>query len=389
MRVSVVIPSFYPAVVYGGTIFASLNYARLITGLGHIVHVSTTNTNKTDTLDVMTGQFIELDKNLFVKYYQETILDKLSLPLLLNIHKDIKKAKLVHIQAIFNTPIPVALFYSWLFKKPVLLSPHGVLGEWIMRNGSMFKKVWLKLLIKPFANYVIWHATSGQEKKEILSHFPFAKVSVIPNPISLEEFKKFNTLKRSDFLNKFANLSGDPEKILISMGRLQKKKGFDILIKAFQKVQAKYPDAYLFIAGHDEGEMDRLLHLVNECHLNGRVFFTGMLEQQDKIDFLANADLFILPSHNENFGIVYAEALAAGTPVVASTNTPWEEVEKFGCGKWVKNTVEENESAILEMLTREDKNTSRKAQEYVLKFSFENVSKEFEKVFNLMDKQDA
>ena len=72
-------------------------------------------------------------------------------------------------------------------------------------------------------------------------------------------------------------------------------------------------------------------------------------KKQEKVDFFVNADLFVLPSHNENFGLVYVEALAAGTPVVASKNTPWEEVEDANCGKWVNNCVVETAKAMIEM----------------------------------------
>lgn len=389
MRISVIIPSFYPAVVYGGTIFASLNYARMLAKEGHQIFVSTTNTNRAERLKVTTGEFMEIENNIFVKYYNETIVDKFSFSFYLNISKDIKKAEVVHIQAIFNTPIPISLIYSRLFKKPVLLSPHGVLGEWVMNEGSAFKKIWLRFFIKPFAGYVNWHATSEQEKNEILHHFPEAKIYTVPNPIILDEYENINVLSKSAFLNKFTNRSGNPERILVSMGRLQKKKGFDILIKSFLKVKDAYPSACLLIAGHDEGEKQNLEKLIRDRQLENNIFFTGHLEGQDKVDFLGNADLFVLPSHNENFGIVYAEALAAGTPVIASTETPWSEVETFKCGKWVKNTIKEMAAAMLDML-RADRDEKRKnAIEFVKRFSINNVTKALDNVFKVIVNRNA
>lgn len=389
MIVSVVIPSFYPAVVYGGTIHASLYNARSLAALGHQVYVSTTNTNMHSRLNVPSGKFLETGKNIFVKYYNETIVDKFSLPLFLGLHKDLKRADLIHIQAIFNTPIPLALYFARRYGKTVWLSPHGVLGSWVMNNGSAWKKLWLQLFIKPFAEYVYWLATSLQEKREILFHFPTAKVIIIPIAVELDEFKRVNKLSKESFLIKFGNTSGKPEKILVTMARLQKKKGIDILIRAFDKVRKEIPGAYLFIAGQDEGEKENLMHLAAQLGLNGRIIFTGNLEGEDKVDFLSNADLFILPSHNENFGIVYAEALAAGTPVVASRETPWEEVETFGCGKWVPNTVQDNTEAILEMLNRQDGDVRSRAQAYAKKFSFEEVSQGFDKAIQLTRKSNA
>lgn len=389
MLISVVIPSFYPAIKYGGTIYASLNYVKVLAEIGHKVQVSTTNSDMDGKLDVPTGQFLEFGKNILVKYYNETIVDKLSIPLWMNIYQDIKAADFVHVHALFNTPIPMALFFARRYSKPVLLSPHGVLGNWVMNNGSAWKQVWLNLFIRPFASYVHWHATSEQEQKEILTHFPNAKVFIIPVPLELEEFKQVNTLSRSSFLMKFADVAGEPEKILISMARLQKKKGLDILIRAFKGVLSQYPEAYLFIAGQDEGGKSGLVSMAQELNIDKRVIFTGSIRGQDKVDFMANADLFILPSHNENFGIVYAEALAAGTPVIASKETPWEEVERFGCGKWVSNTVGEFEEAIMEMLNNKDPEIQVKARSFVEKFSFGKVLKEMDTALHVIENRNA
>jgi glycosyltransferase involved in cell wall biosynthesis len=159
------------------------------------------------------------------------------------------------------------------------------------------------------------------------------------------------------------------------MGRLQKKKGFDILIQSFKSIVKNNPHAYLFIAGEDDGEKIKILSMISTLGLSERVFLIGNIRGQDKVDYLANADLFVLPSHNENFGMVYAEALAAGTPIVASTYTPWEEVEEYRCGRWVKNTIEETSIAMLDMLNRNDSDISIKTKKFVKKFSAEKVLK--------------
>jgi glycosyltransferase involved in cell wall biosynthesis len=242
-----------------------------------------------------------------------------------------------------------------------------------MKNGSPFKKVWLNIFVRPFANEVLWHATSLQERKEILSHFPNAKITTIPLPIDLSPYKENKTAK--NFYNRFYSHHLPNPLIIISMGRLQKKKGFDILIRSFNNTLSKFPQLLLFIAGEDEGEKAPLEKLIQELNLKEKVFFTGVLQGEDKIAFLQNADLFVLPSHNENFGLVYLEALAAGTPIVASKETPWQEVEDYGCGKWVNNTVEETSEAIVEMLSRKDPEVREKARKLAEKYSMDNVRK--------------
>ncbi len=382
MRISVVVPSFYPAIVYGGSIFASLNIAHSLADCGHEVYVSTTDTNMYSRLEVMPNKFINLESGIFVKYYKETILNKLSIPLLLSVWKDIKAADCIHIHAIFNTPIPAALGYARLFNKPVLLSPHGVLGDWVMRHGLGFKKLWLSFFIKPFANYVYWHATSIQEKKEILNHFPDAKIFVIPNIVSFPDPAKIKKIARREFLYNLFGHVLEPEKVVVSMGRLQKKKGFDILIESFEAVCNVHTNSILIIAGPDEGERENLIKLAKEYGLSQKVFFVGNLKGGEKWEFFSQADVFVLPSHNENFGIVYAEALSMGCPIVASKNTPWEEVEQLQCGKWVNNTEKDIANATLEILNNGKDYYSQNAINYSKTFASKVVAPQFDNVFN-------
>jgi len=384
MKINLIIPSFYPAVVYGGPIFSTLNTSKELVKFDDMeVCVSTTNTNMTSKLDIEVNKDIEIEKNLFVKYYDETIIGKFSLALFFNIHKDIQKADIVHIQAVFNTPIPISLFWARFYKKPTVLTPRGGLGNWVMNNGSSFKKLWLKLLIKPFANYVIWHATAKQEKEEILEHFPNAQVEIIPNGIYVDEFKKYNLVSKQEYIKKYLNLEVIKiDKIIISMGRLQKKKGFDILIDSFKLVLKKYPNSYLLIAGPNEGEKENLLTQIKKLDLEDSVYLIGNIEAQDKIDFLANADLFVLPSHNENFGNVYLESLATGTPLISSIHTPWEEVEKYDCGRWVNNNIEDTSKAIVEVLRRDRNDMRKNSLRLASQYDWFSIALQFKKLFD-------
>jgi glycosyltransferase involved in cell wall biosynthesis len=162
------------------------------------------------------------------------------------------------------------------------------------------------------------------------------------------------------------------------MGRIHIKKGFDILIDAFARVRSRFPRAVLLIAGPDGGELSNLQMRVDDLALKDCVFFIGELSGKDKIDFLANGDLFVLPSHNENFGNVYAESLAVGTPVIASRQTPWEEVETYGCGRWINNTVEEVAIAMQSMLESDLDLAGKQAVEYIRNtFDWSSIGEKF------------
>lgn len=379
LSVSYISPSFYPATKYGGPIYSTLNTCQELSNIGIKVFVSSTNAHVNEKLNVEANNFINFNKNLHVKYYNEIITGVFSFQLLLNLWKDIKKADVIHIQAIFNSPVPIALFYSKLFKKPTFLTPRGALANWgITSKRTLFKKLWLRFFIKPLIKNVFWHATSFAEKKDILSIFPKASVSVVPNGIKIDKNPPVYIGK--SYYNKFtSNITIDP--VIVSMGRLHKVKGFDILIKSFHNIKKQFTNAALFVAGGDEGELKYLHNLVSSLNLNDSVFFTGMLEGEDKKAFLANADIFVLPSHTENFGMVYAEALAMGTPVVASTNTPWEEVEGAGCGRWVTNTVEETSAAMVDLLNRDKNLLHQNCIKYIQKFDWNNIAQQFKTLY--------
>jgi len=388
MKINLIIPSFYPAVIYGGPIFSTLHTCKELSKINDTeVYVSTTNANMNNRLDVETNRFIELEKNLFVKYYNDTIINKISIPLLLNVWRDMKSCDVIHLQAMFSTPTPIVLFYNLFLKKPLLLSPRGSLASWIIARGKKNKLRWLNYCIKPFYKKISFHATAQQEKDEILTYFPNAKVFIVPNGIDLKEYSVINRLSKKEYMKKYANLNIEPEYIIISMGRLHAKKGFDILINAFNELDKKFKNSVLLIAGDDETEGKNLKAQIKELNLENRVFLIGSVSNQDKIDFLANADLFVLPSHNENFGNVYLESLAAGTPIIASTNTPWQMVEDFKCGKWVNNSIQETKNAMETMLVSINEKTSIQAKKLSNEFGWDSIAKQFKEVFTSMLKE--
>lgn len=393
MKISLIIHTFYPAWIAGGPIYSTLNTSKELAKIGVETYVSTSDLDCTKTLGIKSNKWFELQNNIFVKYYSEIAIGRFSISWrqLLFLWKDMQTTDVVHIQGIFNTTVPIGLFYAKMLKKPTVLSPRGTLGIWCLQGGSKFKKMWLRLFISPIANKITWHATSKQEYDEIKNLYPFANIKIISNGINLDEYKNINILTKNQFMYKYTKKDLSPSKILVSMGRIQKKKGFDILIQAFQKVLFEFPSAVLLIAGDEENKKENekrnLENLIKEYDLENHVFFTGMLNGQDKINFLANADLFVLPSHNENFGNVYVESLAAGTPIIASTNTPWQEVEVFNCGKWVENSIQQNTSAILELLNEDRKKLRDNSRQYAIKYSWITIAKNMKELYALSIKK--
>ena len=374
MRVVVIIPSFYPAIVYGGSTFASYHLTKAAAESGVDLWVSTTNANGCERLDKEVNIFQSLDQ-FKIKYYHEELVNYFSSSYIFGIFKDIKNADVVHIQSIFSYPTPLALFYSMLFRKKVLLSPRGSLAQWSFQIKGWHKKQWIKCLITPFIKTVTWHATSEKEKNDILKIFPKAHVKIISDGTFLDQSK--TALTRVDMFN---SLSLKESRYIAAMGRIHPVKGYDILIKSFQIIKKSNPDLKLLIAGSDEGDLKHLTELVSSFKLDNQVVFVGPVSGATKESFLQNAELLVLPSHTENFGIVVVEALAQGTPVVASNKTPWRVLEKFNAGYWVENTTNEIAHSIINLLSNTTTNWEMNAKLLSKEFDWYKIAKRYKHI---------
>jgi glycosyltransferase involved in cell wall biosynthesis len=144
--------------------------------------------------------------------------------------------------------------------------------------------------------------------------------------------------QRKAFLAKFPQLQG--QRFLLFLGRIHPKKGCDLLLEAFARVAARDPGLMLVMAGPDPDNLRQGL-LTRMADLDpARVIWTGMLTGDLKWGAFRAAEAFVLPSHQENFGIAVAEALACGTPVLISNKVNiWREIEAGGAGLVAPDTV--------------------------------------------------
>ncbi len=123
---------------------------------------------------------------------------------------------------------------------------------------------------------------------------------------------------------------------LLFLSRIHPKKGIPILLRAWRKVERRHPDWELVVAGPDEiGHLSQVRALAGELGLQ-RVSFPGPAYGDAKAALYRSADLFVLPTHSENFGMAIAEALAYAVPVITTTGAPWAGLEEHGCGWWIE-----------------------------------------------------
>ena len=166
----------------------------------------------------------------------------------------------------------------------------------------------------------MFHAASMKELLEIRALGYKQPIALVPNGIEVPCVKH--------------KLFEESNRKIVFFGRIHPTKAVDDLVVAWANVADKYPNWSLQIAGPDCGAVPELKRVIAQRNIP-RVSFIGELHGVDKYKFLASADLYVLPSLTENFGITIAEALACGTPVIASRGCPWERLVEKGCGWWI------------------------------------------------------
>ncbi len=233
-----------------------------------------------------------------------------------------------------------SLLFSVFQKKKIVVCPRGSFSFFTLNNKRpLIKLIWLNFFFKPFLKKIIWQASSYLEEKDILNKFPDADVKIINDGINFESFQNSIIVSRNELLNKFTGIIfNDVSNIFFSMGRLHKIKGFDVLINAFNLFLEKDKYAKLIIAGGDDGVGEQLNDQIHKLNLSSSIFLIGAINFEDKKLLLNNCDYFTLASEFESFGIVIAEALSCGKPVVISNKTPWMDIQKNNCGIFANNT---------------------------------------------------
>ena len=388
MIVLYVVQSFYPATIYGGPIF-SIHYAcQALARRGIYVRVATTNANGIKKLDVQPREPVVLEPNYIVTYYDDTLINRFSWDFTRHLARDIRASELVHLQDVFSTYAAWTLFLACFYRRPVVLSPRGVFSAWALSSRRKFlKNLWLTVLVHPFVgnrSRVCFHATSEQEREDIQLLFPHHRITVVPNAIDCAAFDATPAMSRLDFFHRFfpdCAVSPINAVVALAMGRLHSVKGFDIAIRSVSRLVAGYPNLVLLIAGSDEGEGEELGRLIDELGLTGDIALVGEVRNLEKLEFLRGGDIFLFPSHSENFGLACLEALAAGLPVVASCHTPWSAVESNGAGRFANNTPNSFATAIAELLASDLTSMRDAARRLARRFDLSAVAEKFDKFY--------
>jgi glycosyltransferase involved in cell wall biosynthesis len=227
---------------------------------------------------------------------------------------------------------------------PYVVFTHGMLDPWFKRQYPL--KHLKKWLYWPWAEYRILRDARAvlftSEEEKILAAQTFWLYKANPIVVGYGTRTPEFNLKaaRESFLEDFPTLRN--QRVAIFVGRIHPKKGCDLLIQAFSQTLAKQPDWHLLMVGPDQvGWQAELVKLSSSLQIADRITWAGMLHGEAKWGAMMASEVFVLPSHQENFGIVVAEALACGVPSLISTQVNiWREVQSERAGFAETDTLE-------------------------------------------------
>lgn len=280
---------------------------------------------------------------------------------------------LVHINGVWNLPFHVIANKAYKFKVPIVWSPHGSLTPWALHH-KWWKKLpaWWLYQRNDLTKANILHVTSENEVEDMRRLGLGNQIMIAPLGCQMPQAKT-------------RNISQEGKILFVS--RVQKKKGIPLLLKAFKNLLEMNTCAFedhvlsakelpnqcksdapiienkkniaenwrILIVGPDqEGHTHQLKKLTKTLGIEKQVDFLGPKFGAELDNLFNNADLFVLPSHSENFGSVVVEALAHGVPVITTKGTPWRELEENGCGWWVDVGVEPIANALQKAMSLSD-----------------------------------
>lgn len=250
------------------------------------------------------------------------------------------RADIVHIHAVWEEIQHCAARAAHRLNVAYVITPHGMLDPWNMSHGRLKKRLYLAWRMRTnFRRAAAIHTATAIERRSI-DRFGFGPtVLVEPFGVDLDVLSQPPT--RDKFHTNWPALAGQPRLVVLYLGRLHPGKGLELLIPAFASIAPEVRGAVLVIAGPDSaGFQSRVEQMVRNAGVSDRVVFTGLLQADDRVAALAEADLLALPSYHENFGMVVAEALAAGTPVLVSDQVNLHpDVAAAGVGVVVRTEV--------------------------------------------------
>lgn len=388
MKILHIVPSYYPAVRYGGPIISVHGLCRALAAAGNEIDVYTTNVDGDRDSDVPLFEPVLLD-GVNVHYFPSRYGRRLfySLPMAKRLQESIQDYDLVHLHSVFLWPTWVAARQAIKANIPYLVSPRGMLvKELISRKNYLLKILWIELIEKKtLARAAGIHVTSDVELKELQKfNFCLQKIYTIANGIDLPQ--QWNKVDVSEDVCRAV----ERQPYILFFGRINWKKGLDRLVRALSGI----PGVNLVIAGNDEeGYLPKLQGIAADSGISDRIIFIPrFIAGADKEALYTSASVFVLPSYSENFGNTVFEAMIRSVPVVVT--------EEVGVGAIIKNHqagmavgADKLADAIIKVLQNKDETNKMANRGSALvrdRFNWEHIAGEMSRCYReILDKSDA
>ena len=310
---------------YGGPIRCVHGLSAALVRRGHEVHVCTTTIDGPDNFSAPTDRAVLLD-GVSVHYFETGRLRRLhGAPAMRGfLRKETGGFDVAHLNISYVWPNWVAAREAQRAGTPYLMAPHGCLVDDLIRRRSRWiKSAWIQLVERPsLAHAAALHVCSELEAVEFRKlGLPQPEVCCVPNGV--ERPQQYAPLQDGPY-------AALPRPYALYLGRINWKKGLDRLVAAWPRVHG----LHLVIAGTDEDGLEQQLKAqTRQLGIDSRVHFIGAVDDAHKWAVYENAEMFVLPSYSENFGIVVAEAMAVGCPVVVSPDVGLSQlVQSSGAG---------------------------------------------------------
>jgi len=354
---------YKPAYRLGGPVWSISALAEGMAARGHRVTVFAPNGNVGEDLDVPTDRPVTVD-GVTVRYFRREEPFRRYVPWLKYLSQSIgflytpdlvpeMKALLasvdvVHTQMPFVYPTQAAARLAIAQGRPLFYSQRGVFDPARLRFRAWKKSLYLRMVERPIMRRATGLVALTEE--EIASFRAFGlktPIHLVPNGIDVTRFRR---------QAQPASLAGleiaEDQQLILFLGRIHETKGADVLVDAFVRIAQEHPNAVLVLAGNDEqGLLAALRAKIDAAGLGHRLRCPGLVTGELKLDLLARADVFVLPSVGEGLSMAILEALASGTPVVISRECNLAVVERAAAGAVVNRTPEDFAAGISRFLS--------------------------------------
>jgi glycosyltransferase involved in cell wall biosynthesis len=381
MKILIVIPALGP--VYGGPTKSVIELAQALGKKGIEVDIVATNANGSISLDVPTSIWIN-EKYYRVQYFPYcNFLDyKFSISLTIWLLQHVNDYDLVHTNAIFSYPVLPAHWACQIYNVPYIMTPHGMLEPWALAYKASKKRFYFNLLEKPaFQRANAIQMLASTEAKRIEPLKLTTPLVVVPNGIHAQDFETLPDIEQ--FYQQFPHTRN--KTIILFLGRIDPKKGLDLLASAFAKVHAHFSQTHLVIAGPDNiGFSQTVENYFAEAGCLDAVTFTGMLTGDLKYAALSAASLYVAPSYSEGFSVSVLEGMAAKLPCVITTGCNFPEAAIAQAALVVDIDADKIANALIDCLTQPEqaKSMGDRACQFIFeKYTWEKIANQMQQVY--------